>query len=133
MSGLQRPSGRSFRVEPDAGDRDESANPGTLTPDSAARLPECRGQPLQVWGLQSASEEELRLLGPRIQPREQFLQVFRAARDAGFDNINVDLMSALPGQSEESWQETLRFVCDLEPEHISTHDNRLCGRRHAVI
>ena len=63
---------------------------------------------------------ELRLLG-RIHTREQFLQSFRAARDAGFNNINVDLMSALPGQSEESWQETLRFVCDLEPEHISAY------------
>ena len=95
------------------------ANPGTLTPDSAAGYRNAGVSRLSL-GLQSASEEELRLLG-RIHTREQFLQSFRAARDAGFDNINVDLMSALPGQSEESWQETLRFVCDLEPEHISAY------------
>ena len=95
------------------------ANPGTLTPDSAAGYRNAGVNRLSL-GLQSASEEELRLLG-RIHTREQFLQSFRAARDAGFDNINVDLMSALPGQSEESWQETLQFVCGLEPEHISAY------------
>ena len=107
-----------FRVEPDA-EITMEANPGTLTPDSAAGYRNAGVSRLSL-GLQSASEEELRLLG-RIHTREQFLQSFRAARDAGFDNINVDLMSALPGQSEESWQETLRFVCDLEPEHISAY------------
>ena len=107
-----------FRVEPDA-EITMEANPGTLTPDSAAGYRNAGVNRLSL-GLQSASEEELRLLG-RIHTREQFLQSFRAARDAGFDNINVDLMSALPGQSEESWQETLRFVCDLEPEHISAY------------
>ena len=96
-----------FRVEPDA-EITMEANPGTLTPDSAAGYRNAGVSRLSL-GLQSASEEELRLLG-RIHTREQFLQSFRAARDAGFDNINVDLMSALPGQSEESWQETLRFV-----------------------
>mgnify|MGYP001018935692 CR=1 FL=1 len=107
-----------FQVEPDA-EITMEANPGTLTPDSAAGYRNAGVSRLSL-GLQSASEEELRLLG-RIHTREQFLQSFRAARDAGFDNINVDLMSALPGQSEESWQETLRFVCDLEPEHISAY------------
>ena len=107
-----------FRVEPDA-EITMEANPGTLTPDSAAGYRNAGVNRLSL-GLQSASEEELRLLG-RIHTREQILQSFRAARDAGFDNINVDLMSALPGQSEESWQETLRFVCSLEPEHISAY------------
>ena len=89
-----------FRVEPDA-EITMEANPGTLTPDSAAGYRNAGVSRLSL-GLQSASEEELRLLG-RIHTREQFLQSFRVARDAGFDNINVDLMSALPGQSEESW------------------------------
>ena len=109
---------QAFRVEPDA-EITMEANPGTLTPESAAGYRQAGVNRLSL-GLQSASEEELRLLG-RIHTRGQFLQSFRAARDAGFDNINVDLMSALPGQSEESWQETLRFVCGLEPEHISAY------------
>ena len=95
------------------------ANPGTLTPDSAAGYRNAGVNRLSL-GLQSASEEELRLLG-RIHTREQFLQSFRAARDAGFDNINVDLMSALPGQTCESWKETLSRVTDLDPEHISAY------------
>ena len=107
-----------FQVEPDA-EITMEANPGTLTPESAAGYRRAGVNRLSL-GLQSASEEELRLLG-RIHTRDQFLQSFRAARATGFDNINVDLMSALPGQSEESWQETLRFVCDLEPEHISAY------------
>ena len=107
-----------FRVEPDA-EITMEANPGTLTPDSAAGYRNAGVNRLSL-GLQSASEEELRLLG-RIHTREQFLQSFRAARDAGFDNINVDLMSALPGQTCESWKETLSRVTDLDPEHISAY------------
>ena len=107
-----------FRVEPDA-EITMEANPGTLTPDSAAGYRNAGVNRLSL-GLQSASEEELRLLG-RIHTREQFLQSFRAARDAGFDNINVDLMSALPGQTMESWEDTLEKVIALEPEHISAY------------
>ena len=107
-----------FRVEPDA-EITMEANPGTLTPDSAAGYRNAGVSRLSL-GLQSASEEELRLLG-RIHTREQFLQSFRAARDAGFDNINVDLMSALPGQSVESYRCTLKKVCELGPEHISAY------------
>ena len=107
-----------FRVEPDA-EITMEANPGTLTPDSAAGYRNAGVNRLSL-GLQSASEEELRLLG-RIHTREQFLQSFRAARDAGFDNINVDLMSALPGQSVESYRCTLKKVCELGPEHISAY------------
>lgn len=71
-------------------------------------------------GLQSANEEELRLLG-RIHSYEEFLESFHLARKAGFDNINVDLMSALPGQTLEDYQETLKKVLALSPEHISAY------------
>ena len=121
-----------FRVEPDA-EITMEANPGTLTPDSAAGYRNAGVNRLSL-GLQSASEEELRLLG-RIHTREQFLQSFRAARDAGFDNINVDLMSALPGQSVESYRCTLKKVCELGPEHISAYsliieDGTLFAKRY---
>lgn len=73
-------------------------------------------------GLQSASNEELRRLG-RIHTYEQFLETYRLAREAGFANINVDLMSALPGQTLDSYRQTLRKVLALTPppEHISAY------------
>ena len=95
------------------------ANPGTLTPDSAAGYRNAgvnrpkSGAAVGFGGGIAAFRAD--------SYAGAVLQSFRAARDAGFDNINVDPMSALPGQSEESWQETLRFVCDLEPEHISAY------------
>lgn len=72
------------------------------------------------FGLQSADNRELQLLG-RIHTWEDFQQTYRDAREAGFDNINVDLMSSLPGQSVESWKKTLQKVLTLEPEHISAY------------
>lgn len=71
-------------------------------------------------GLQSANDQELKLLG-RIHTWEQFLQTYEAAREAGFDNINIDLMSSLPGQTPGSWEETLGRVLALKPEHISAY------------
>lgn len=73
-------------------------------------------------GLQSASDEELRRLG-RIHTFEDFLSTYRLARLAGFSNINVDLMSALPGQSLASYENTLKKILALTPppEHISAY------------
>lgn len=71
-------------------------------------------------GLQSADNEELRCLG-RIHTWEDFLATYHAARRAGFENINVDLMSALPGQTVSSWKRTLEKVLALKPEHISAY------------
>ena len=71
-------------------------------------------------GLQSSKNQELSLLG-RIHTWEDFLQTYEAARKVGFDNINVDLMSALPGQSVQSWRETLEAVLALCPQHISAY------------
>lgn len=71
-------------------------------------------------GLQSANNEELELLG-RIHTYEDFLECFRDARAAGFQNLNVDLISSLPGQTIESYEETLKKVIALKPEHISAY------------
>lgn len=71
-------------------------------------------------GLQSTVDEELRMLG-RIHTYADFEKTYYAAREAGFTNINVDLMSAIPGQSAEGWRKTLQRVVDLEPEHISAY------------
>ncbi len=73
-------------------------------------------------GLQSPKNEELRRLG-RIHDRAQFENCYNWAREAGFGNINVDLMSALPGQSLVDYEENLKYVCELnhKPEHISAY------------
>ena len=72
------------------------------------------------FGLQSADNRELEMLG-RIHSWEEFLESYRLARKAGFENINVDLMSALPGQTPAGWRSTLEKVLALQPEHISAY------------
>lgn len=71
-------------------------------------------------GLQSADDMELRVLS-RLHNYEQFLETYNAAREAGFDNINIDLMSAIPTQTMESYKRTLEKVIALRPEHISAY------------
>lgn len=71
-------------------------------------------------GLQSADNEELKLLS-RLHSYEDFLKAYDAVRLCGFDNVNVDLMSGLPGQSIASFEKTLSKVISLKPEHISAY------------
>ena len=94
-------------------------NPGTVDAQALTSIRRAGFNRLSI-GLQSAQDSELKLLG-RIHTYEQFLDTFQNARAAGFDNINVDLMSALPGQSLLSYQDTLQKVLHLRPEHISAY------------
>lgn len=94
-------------------------NPGTDVKDKLPVYRELGINRLSM-GLQSADNEELKCLG-RIHTYEDFRQVYQWAREAGVTNINVDLMSAIPGQTLESYEDTLRKVADLEPEHISAY------------
>lgn len=72
------------------------------------------------FGLQSAHDKELKNIG-RIHTYEQFLESYHMAEKIGFENINIDLMSGLPGQSLKSYQETLERVIELNPPHISAY------------
>lgn len=72
------------------------------------------------FGLQSSNDIELKRLG-RIHNYAVFLESYKLAREAGFTNINIDLMSALPGQTRQTYQQTLEKVCELSPEHISAY------------
>lgn len=107
-----------FRLTSDA-ECSMECNPGTATLDTLKAYREAGINRLSI-GLQSASDQELCRLG-RIHNRNQFEDCFRWARQAGFTNINVDLMSALPGQTRESYEQTLRFVAQNDPEHISAY------------
>lgn len=94
-------------------------NPGTLTEEKLRAYLQCGINRLSL-GLQSADDRELERLG-RIHTWQQFLENYLLARRLGFDNINVDLMSALPGQTAESWKSTLEKAAALQPEHISAY------------
>ncbi|MCI8708506.1 MAG: radical SAM family heme chaperone HemW [Dorea sp.] len=94
-------------------------NPGTVTEEKLKMYRETGVNRLSI-GLQSASDEELKILG-RIHSFRDFLETYRMAREEGFGNINVDLISAVPGQTRESWAQTLERTAALCPEHISAY------------
>ena len=95
------------------------ANPGTLDVEKLKCYRKSGFNRISI-GCQSVHDEELRRLG-RIHTFAEFQESFALARDAGFANINVDLMSGLPEQSEEKWEESLRTIAELSPEHISAY------------
>ena len=94
-------------------------NPGTLTSRKAAEYI-ANGINRMSIGLQSAQKNELEALG-RIHNYDQFLAAFDMAREAGFRNINIDLMSDIPGQTMRSYLDTLDKVLRCKPEHISSY------------
>lgn len=94
-------------------------NPGTLDAEKLQAYYEAGVNRLSI-GLQSADEKELRMLG-RIHTFEQFVQNYELARKTGFKNINVDIISAIPGQKINDYRQTLLKVTALKPEHISAY------------
>ena len=95
------------------------ANPGTLTPEKLRAYREAGINRLSM-GVQSFDDGLLKMIG-RIHSAKQAEQAFNMAREAGFDNINLDLMYALPGQTIEQWKATLETAVGLNPEHISAY------------
>lgn len=96
-------------------------NPGTVTEEKLKAYKQCGINRLSM-GLQSTDNRELKALG-RIHTYEEFLESYHLARAAGFQNINVDLMSAIPYQTRESYQKSLKRIAELvpPPEHISAY------------
>ncbi len=96
-------------------------NPGTVTAEKLTAFYGAGINRLSI-GMQSAQEKELKILG-RIHDFDSFCQVYREAVEAGFTNINVDVMSGLPGQTLASYKDTLEKVLRLEPmpQHISAY------------
>ncbi len=109
---------RCFCLESDAEITIET-NPGTANLEKLKAFLDCGINRISL-GLQSADNRELKLLG-RIHTFEDFLKTYQRVRVAGFSNVNVDLMSSLPGQTLASWKSTLRQVVMLRPEHISAY------------
>lgn len=95
------------------------ANPGTVTREKLQAYKRV-GINRISFGLQSANNEELKKLG-RIHTYEEFLESYMLAREEGVDNINIDLISAIPNQTVESWKSTVDKILKLQPEHISAY------------
>ncbi len=109
---------KSFRLDPQAEITFE-ANPGTVDRDRLKAFRETGINRLSL-GVQSADDGELRLLG-RIHTYAEAERTFRDARGAGFDNINLDFIFGLPGQSPAVWSKTLERALPLAPEHLSLY------------
>ena len=109
-----------FTLAPDA-EITMEVNPGTVTTEKLTAFYAAGINRLSI-GMQSAQEQELKILG-RIHDFDGFCQVYREAVEAGFTNINVDVMSGLPGQTLASYKDTLEKVLRLEPmpQHISAY------------
>ncbi|MBQ8523633.1 MAG: radical SAM family heme chaperone HemW [Clostridia bacterium] len=99
------------------------ANPATVTLPQLKQLRRLGVNRLSM-GLQSADNRELKALS-RLHDRKQFIESYRMAREAKFDNINIDVMFGIPYQTYDSLLRTLDFVTRLAPEHISLYNLKI--------
>ncbi len=95
------------------------ANPGTLNQDKLKIIKEAGVNRLSI-GLQAVQERNLKFMG-RLHSLKDFEKTYSEARQLGFDNINIDLIFAFHGQTLDDWKETLEYVIDKNPEHISVY------------
>ena len=120
-----------FSVDADA-EISMEMNPGTLGMNTAATSvrDDNAMRALEIYrraginrisiGLQSADDKALKEIG-RIHTYEDFLKTYDEVRTAGFDNVNIDLMAALPDQSYEGYMDSLSKAIALSPEHLSCY------------
>lgn len=109
---------RHFDVSPNA-EISLEANPGTVSPETLRELRQIGFNRIS-YGVQSANSNELRML-ERIHTYSDVVDAVRWSRRAGFDNLNLDLIYGLPEQTLESWQNTVKLLLGLHPEHISAY------------
>ena len=108
----------NFKIKEDA-EITMECNPGTLTLNKLKTMKESRVNRLSI-GLQAVQNHHLKYIG-RIHTFEEFEKNYHEAKKVGFDNINIDLMYALPNQTKEDWMESLEKVVNLNPTHISAY------------
>jgi len=94
-------------------------NPGTVNEEYLKAIKSYGINRLSI-GVQSLDNKELGRLG-RLHDASAAVKVMKSARSAGFDNINIDLIYGIPGQSLRSWRRTLEGVVSMEPEHLSLY------------
>jgi oxygen-independent coproporphyrinogen-3 oxidase len=105
---------------PGAAEWTVECNPATVSVDRARLLRE-RGVNRVSMGVQSLNAAMLERLG-RIHTREMAFQTFDLLRDVGFENLNLDLMFAIPGQTLDMWRETLLEATAMGSEHLSSYE-----------
>lgn len=98
-------------------------NPDSADQDTLLTLKKAGVNRLSM-GVQSAQDKELEEIG-RVHSFAQATRAFQRARDAGFDNISLDLIYGLPDQSMESWKESVEALLKLNPEHLSCYGLKL--------
>ncbi len=108
----------TYRVDADA-EITLEANPGTVETRKLGGFRQA-GINRVSFGVQSFKEEDLRFL-TRIHSSEEARRSVRAARSVGFENVSIDLIFALPGQTMAGWKENLVEAVGLEPQHISAY------------
>ena len=108
----------SFSISPDA-EISMEANPGTLTPEKLTAYRETGINRLSI-GVQAMDDRLLQNIG-RIHTTDEAIQAVHMAKDAGFDNINIDLMYGLPGQSMDDFTDTLEKALSLPVTHLSMY------------
>ena len=96
------------------------ANPDSARDENALRQLRGAGFDRISFGMQSASDDELRSIG-RVHTHKETVEAVRAARAAGFDNVSLDLIYGLPGQTMARWKENLQAAIALQPEHLSCY------------
>ena len=107
-----------FHIDRDA-EISIEANPNSVTAEKLKVYREAGINRISI-GLQSSKDDELKTLG-RVHTFEEFLKTYDLVRGEGFKNVNIDIMSAIPGQTLDSYHETLKAVAKLSPEHISAY------------
>ncbi len=118
LEGILTDLHNTFTIEPEAEITVET-NPGTVTQEKLAAYRALGVNRLSI-GVQSFHEDELKFL-TRIHDSSQAVRCVELARRAGFDNVSIDLIYALPGQTLARWEETLRKAIVLQPNHISAY------------
>ncbi|MCG9130527.1 oxygen-independent coproporphyrinogen III oxidase [Candidatus Poribacteria bacterium] len=108
-----------FQITPDA-EITVECNPGTVDTEKLSVMRDYGVNRLS-FGLQAMQDETLKQLG-RIHTVAEFLESYHLAREHHFQNINIDLIFALPNQAMEAWHHTLNEVISLDPEHISAYN-----------
>jgi len=107
-----------FDLAPDAEITLET-NPETATPERMAGFRDAGVNRVSI-GVQSFDDSELQRLG-RVHSARRAVEAFEAARSAGFDNVSLDLMCWLPGQTGTSWRESVSKTIGLAPDHVSVY------------
>ncbi len=107
-----------FALDPDA-EVTMEANPESITPEKLDAWRKAGVNRLSI-GLQAYEDGLLKAMG-RLHTVQEFETAYQAARAAGFDNLNIDLIYGFPGQTLEAWKATLSASISLEPEHLSLY------------